>query len=945
MSEPTPTENAPAVQATAQKKERAPPKPKDSGRGVVKAVNSGDSLTVIHIEKGSQGPPQEVELTLTNIAAPRLGRRKSKNGENRDDDPFAFQSREFLRKKLVGRQISYLIENKDPKSGKIYATVFYGAPGSQPENVAVSILNEGWAKLRDSVNRDRPELSELVNASENAERHHRGVFNKDEAEKSKRNLTKEVNTTQLFDSVKGKPQAGVVESVVTGSRFRITLHKDLSSVELLLSGVEAPNLPLDGEPQPYAREAKFFTEHHLLHRDVQVIVEGADKYTLYGSLVSGEFNISEELLKNGLAKFVEWSAQRTAFLAKLKAAEAEAKKRKLRVWGAFVEPKPLSAEEKKRELKSGREFNGKVTRVINAGAVVITDQSNQPREIFLSSVKIPRSGNTHTKAGAATDIVSEEDRKDAVERTLAWEGKEYIRKKLIDQKVKAVLDYVRPESKRGNETLPERAYYSLYLEKTNIAVELVEHGLATVQPHRAGEHRSRDYEFLLFAEERAKKAHKGAHADPAKAPIVNITDLSQKGQLAKAKQFLPSMKRNGKTKGVVEHVFSGSRFKVYVPREGCLINFILAAARTPRTSSEPGKAGEPFAEESLRFAANRVAQRDVELEVLEQDKVGNFIGTLWVGRQNIATQLIEEGLATTNRIAVKESEHRREYDNAEEVAKRGRKNLWKNYDEAAEEEKRKARNAEREKERESKPREMIDVHVTEILSGNQFYVQTVSADAQKLEEIMKGLETSTEAVAAPAPGQLYRVQFKEDDKFYRAKVTKLHGSEAEVKYIDYGNTEIVPFSRISKLDAAHAALPAQAQLSQLAFLRAPGINEDFGEDSADYLRELVYEKAVQANIEYKENDTLYLTLYDTETDVFVNSAMVEAGLARLEKVRGRQFESLIEKLKADEKTARQQHNGIWQYGDVDSDDDEPLRPTKRVGATAVKQTGKPAGKK
>jgi len=357
MSEPTPTENATAAQATTQKKERAPPKPKDSGRGVVKAVNSGDSLTVIHIEKGSQGPPQEVELTLTNIAAPRLGRRKSKNGETRDDEPFAFQSREFLRKKLVGRQISYLVENKDPKSGKIYATVFYGASGAQPENVAVSILHEGWAKLRESVNRDRPELSQLVDASENAEKHHRGVFNKDEAEKSKRNLNKEVNTTQLFDSAKGKPQNGVVESVVTGSRFRITLLKDLSSIELLLSGVEAPNLPLDGEPQPFAREAKFFSEHYLLHRDVQVLVEGADKYTLYGSLVSGEFNISEELLKNGLAKFVEWSAQRTAFIAKLKTAEAEAKNRKLRVWGAFVEPKPLTAEEKKKELKSGREFN------------------------------------------------------------------------------------------------------------------------------------------------------------------------------------------------------------------------------------------------------------------------------------------------------------------------------------------------------------------------------------------------------------------------------------------------------------------------------------------------------------------------------------------------------------------------------------------------------------
>jgi len=330
--------------------------------------------------------------------------------------------------------------------------------------------------------------------------------------------------------------------------------------------------------------------------------------------------------------------------------------------------------------------------------------------------------------------------------------------------------------------------------------------------------------------------------------------------------------------------------------------------------------------------------------VLDQDKAGNFIGNLWIGRYNLSTQLLEEGLATSNRIAVKESEYMREYQTAEEQAKRGRKHLWKDYDPVAEEAKRKAREAEREKEFQGKPREMVDVQVTEILSGNQFYVQIVGPDAQKLEEIMKELEKSTESVSAPAPGSLYRVQFTEDDKFYRAKVVKIQGNEAEVKYIDYGNTERVPFSRITKLEAALGALAPQAQLAQLAFLRTPTLSEDFGGDSADYLRELVLDRAIQANVEYKDNDVLFLTLYETEEDIFVNSALVSAGLARLEKVRGRQFESLIEKLKIDEKTARQQHNGIWQYGDVDSDDDEPLRPQKRTPAGA-KQSGKPAGKK
>jgi len=321
MSESAPTSAAAAPTTNAGGKgerEKTPQKQKESGRGIVKAVSSGDSLLVIHMEKNIQGPPLERELTLTNITAPRLGRRKTQSNHNvREDEPFAWQSREHLRRKLVGKQVSYLIETKDPKSGKEYATVFYAN-----ENVAVSLLAEGWAQLRSNVSKDRPELAPLVEAQDSAEKSKRGLWNKDEGEKHKRPLDKEINTTSLFDSVKGKPQPAVVDQVVTGSRFRLTLHnKENNSIELLLSGVEAPNIPIEGEAQPFAREAKFFSEHWLLNRDIQVIVEGADKYTLYGSLVAGEFNISEELLKAGLAKFVEWSAQRTAFLGKLKAAE------------------------------------------------------------------------------------------------------------------------------------------------------------------------------------------------------------------------------------------------------------------------------------------------------------------------------------------------------------------------------------------------------------------------------------------------------------------------------------------------------------------------------------------------------------------------------------------------------------------------------------------------
>lgn len=50
--------------------------------------------------------------------------------------------------------------------------------------------------------------------------------------------------------------------------------------------------------------------------------------------------------------------------------------------------------------------------------------------------------------------------------------------------------------------------------------------------------------------------------------------LAQETQ--KAKQFLPFLQRAGRSEALVEYVFSGSRLKLYMPKETCLITFLLA---------------------------------------------------------------------------------------------------------------------------------------------------------------------------------------------------------------------------------------------------------------------------------------------------------------------------------------------------------------------------------
>ena len=122
---------------------------------------------------------------------------------------------------------------------------------------------------------------------------------------------------------------------------------------------------------------------------------------------------------------------------------------------------------------------------------------------------------------------------------------------------------------------------------------------------------------------------------------------------------MPFFQRAGRTTAIVEFVASGSRLRMFVPRDMRVITFLLggiSCPRAPRTgapgavqapaaaakgenASEPARAaagkgaaaagvikGEAFGEEALAFTKNLCLQREVEIEVDSNDKAGNFIG-------------------------------------------------------------------------------------------------------------------------------------------------------------------------------------------------------------------------------------------------------------------------------------------------------------------------------
>merc|ERR1719186_1363467 len=178
-----------------------------------------------------------------------------------------------------------------------------------------------------------------------------------------------------------------------------------------------------------------------------------------------------------------------------------------------------------------------------------------------------------------------------------------------------------------------------------------------------------------MAEQKAEKSGKGMF-DKKNVPTHRVSDMF--GNAVKCKQFLPFLQRAGRMSGLVEFVASGSRFRVYIPRETCIITFLLGGISCPKGArmmpSGDRMPAEPFGEEASLWVKEQVLQREVEIEVESMDKAGNFIGYLFVDNNNMNINLVQEGFATCHFTADR-SAYGNQIKNAEDNAKKEKKVL------------------------------------------------------------------------------------------------------------------------------------------------------------------------------------------------------------------------------------------------------------------------------
>ncbi|KAI7979672.1 Ribonuclease TUDOR 1 [Camellia lanceoleosa] len=905
------------------------------------------------------------------------------------DESFAWESREYLRKLCIGKDVTFRVDYTVPAIGREFGSVFLG-----DKNVSLMVVAGGWAKVREQGQQKgeaSPFLAELLRLEEQAKQQGLGRWSRapGASEAAIRNLppsavgdSGNLDAMGLLASNKGSD----------GSTLRVYLLPDFQFVQVFVAGIQAPsmgrraalettvgievssdepngeasaepNAPLTSaqrlaassasstevSPDPFGREAKHFTEIRVLNRDVRIVLEGVDKFSnLIGSVYypDGESakDLALELIENGLAKYVEWSASMMEEDAKrqLKSAELQAKKTRLRIWTNYIPPATNS------KAIHDQNFTGKVVEVVSGDCIIVADDS-----VPYGSPLAERRVNLSNEKPAP----------------YAREAKDLLRQRLIGRQVNVQMEYSRkvipsdaaaaaggPTDSRvmdfGSVFLPspgkgEGDDASTPAPPTgtnqqaglNVAELLVSRGYGTVIRHRDFEERSNYYDALLSAESRAIAGKKGIHSTKDSAPT-HIADLTT-GSAKKTKDFLPFLQRK-RLPAVVEYVLSGHRFKLFVPKETCSIMFSFSGVRCPARE-------EPFSDEAIALMRRKIMQRDVEIEVETVDRTGTFLGSLWESKTTAVT-LLEAGLAKlqmsfgTDRIP---DAHL--LMQAEQSAKRQKLKIWENFVEG--EEVSNGAVAER------KHKEELKVTVTEVLGGGKFYVQVVGD--QKVSSIQQQLaslsiqEAPVIGAFNPKKGDIVLAKFSADDSWNRAMIVNAPRAAVEspkdkfeVFYIDYGNQEVVPYSDLRPIDPSVSSAPGSAQLCSLAYVKIPSLEEDYGQEAAVHLSEYTLNGPKEFKAVIEERDTsggkvkgqgtgtvLMVNLIDTETNSSINAALLKDGLARLEKRKRwepKEKQAALDELEKFQEEAKSKRLGMWEYGDIQSDDEDTGPPVRKA---------------
>jgi len=238
-----------------------------------------------------------------------------------------------------------------------------------------------------------------------------------------------------------------------------------------------------------------------------------------------------------------------------------------------------------------------------------------------------------------------------------------------------------------------------------------------------------------------------------------------------------------------------------------------------------------------------------------------------------------------------------------------------------------------------RPPRNMKVSVTHVVDGTTFFAR--KEDSQEMADIENYLKTlkPQDAISEnfdPKRDDIVAGLFEDESGFgyHRVLIRNLKGRgkkqkeedvSYQVRYVDYGTQHELKYEQIIEIaDERIRNLKAQAVRCELAGLIPPPKTTDYYKQAENLLWNEISEKVFDMEIvSTNQEDTLRQTiLYHEKNNL--NDYIVQIGYARAKT--GKQTrglpDSLLKKISEMQKGAKEEHIGMWRYGDLGSDDEK-----------------------
>ena len=173
-----------------------------------------------------------MQLSLAFCQAPRVAR--TADGI---EEPYGWESKEFLRKMVIGQVVKFKVVYKVDAISRSFATLEL-----KNKNVLHEMVSNGMVTVRtERDDHGQKELyEELIEMQASARDNHKGLWS---SRRATRNVTWTLPDPEaFFKANKGFPMAAVIEQVRDGSTFKCYLLEGGEFITLHLAGIQSPRI-------------------------------------------------------------------------------------------------------------------------------------------------------------------------------------------------------------------------------------------------------------------------------------------------------------------------------------------------------------------------------------------------------------------------------------------------------------------------------------------------------------------------------------------------------------------------------------------------------------------------------------------------------------------------------------------------------------------------------